>query len=87
MTQTDSASSSNQVNDKYLHCHCNSAKVGKLINRIVKSWKLPLSSTVNRKNSMKGGKRFTVNCSLSVAALKLKYETDNFEGFLTIQRK
>lgn len=36
---------------------------------------------------MKGGKRFAVTCLLSVAAVKLKYETHNFEGFLTIQRK
>jgi len=30
MTQTDSASLSNQVNHKYLHCHHNSAEVREL---------------------------------------------------------
>lgn len=36
---------------------------------------------------MEGGKRFTVNCSMSIAALKLKYETDNFEGFFDNSKK
>lgn len=36
---------------------------------------------------MKGGKRFTVNCSLSVATLKMKYDTNNFEDFFDLQFK